>query len=246
MSRGPRENHTRPAIDPLFRSAALTRGARVVGTLLSGRLDDGVAGLQAIRECGGVVVVQDPSSAEEPGMPTEALRSVVVDRVAPLESIAAVLAELVGQPAVATQPALEVPVHLSREHAIALGEGEMVEELNAVGRTSKFTCPDCGGSLWQIDAPGPLRFRCHTGHAYSMLTLLAAQSTQVEQALWSAVRALQEKAMMLRQALAHERNVREDPGAGDMERRAGEYEAQARALRALIDRSRAYSGEASV
>ncbi|HEY0877493.1 MAG TPA: chemotaxis protein CheB [Zeimonas sp.] len=246
LSRGPRENHTRPAIDPLFRSAALTRGSRVIGALLTGRLDDGVAGLQAIRECGGVVVVQDPSSAEEPGMPTEALKSVVVDRVAPLESLAAVLAELVGQAAPASQAAPEVPVRLSREHAIALGEGAIVEELNAVGRTSKFTCPDCGGSLWQIEASGPLRFRCHTGHAYSMRTLLAVQSTQIEQALWSAVRTLQEKSMMLRQALALERGVRDDTDVGEMERRAGEYDAQARALRALIDRSRASSGGASV
>lgn len=234
LSRGPRENHTRPAIDPLFRSAALTRGPRVVGTLLTGRLDDGVAGLQAIKECGGVAVVQDPSNAEEPGMPASALRSVAVDRVVPLGSIAPSLAELVGKPAHASTAAGDVPVHMSREHAIALGNGPIPDELDAVGRLSKFSCPDCGGSLWQIDAPGPVRFRCHTGHAYSVRSLIDAQSTTVEQALWAAIRALQEKAMMLRQAAGLERRLRDsDDAAATMERRADEYEEQARALRSL-------------
>lgn len=237
LSRGPRENHTRPAIDPLFRSAALTRGDRVIGTLLTGRLDDGVAGLQAIKECGGLVVVQDPSSAEEPEMPASALRSVPVDRVVALESIAAVLVELVGQPA-SPSPAMDVPVHLSREHAIALGNGPVAGELDSVGHLSKYSCPDCGGSLWQIDAAGPLRFRCHTGHAYSMRSLLAAESVAVEQALWAAMRALQEKAMMLRQAAGLERQLREADTAAEMERRADGYEARARALRGLVDEAR--------
>lgn len=235
LSRGPRENHTRPAIDPLFRSAALTRGARVIGTLLTGRLDDGVAGLQAIKECGGLAVVQDPSNAEEPDMPASALRNVPVDRVVPLESIAAALAELVGQPAPASSAVADVPVHLSREHAIALGNGAVAGELAAVGRLSKFSCPDCGGSLWQIEAAGPTRFLCHTGHAYSMRSLLDAQSTTAEYALWAAVRALQEKAMLLRQAAGHARRLRESGDeAAAMERRADECAVQAQALRALV------------
>jgi len=258
LSRGPRENHTRPAIDPLFRSAALTRGPRVVGALLTGRLDDGVVGLQAIKECGGLAVVQDPASAEEPSMPANALRSVVVDRVAPLGTLAAVLAELVTAsrrqhaeaaasseaPAAASKPVLPVspagapaspriPVHLAREHAIALGDGDIVGELDSLGRPSKYSCPDCGGSLWQVDAPGPTRFRCHTGHGYSMKSLLAAQTVRVEQALWEAVRALQEKVMMLRQGAELERRAGDAEGADESERRAGQYEEQARALREL-------------
>ena len=248
LSRGPRENHTRPAIDPLFRSAALTRGDRVIGTLLTGRLDDGVAGLQAIKECGGVVVVQDPSSAEEPEMPASALRNVAVDRVVALESIPAALVDLVGQPASAPAAAAagDVPVHLSREHAIALGDGPVIEALDSVGHVTNYSCPDCGGSLWQIDAAGPPRFRCHTGHAYSMKALLQAQSTDTEYALWSAVRALQEKAMMLRQAAGLERRLRETDAAEGMERRADEYETQASALRALVGGPRTPSREPAV
>jgi two-component system chemotaxis response regulator CheB len=276
LSRGPRENHTRPAIDPLFRSAALTRGPRVIGTLLTGRLDDGVVGLQAIKECGGLAVVQDPASAEEPSMPLNALRSVVVDRVVPLASMAGALAELVGEPttwgwapatsaaeeqlaieqaseqrAVAAQPpeqratvpqrpasdapaAEAIPVHLSREHAIALGEGNAVGELDSMGRPSRYSCPECGGTMWQIDAPGPTRFRCHTGHAYAMRSLLGAQSTRVEQALWEAARALREKAMMLRQVAQLDRRAGDAAGADTNERRAGQYDEQASVLRGLV------------
>jgi two-component system chemotaxis response regulator CheB len=288
LSRGPRENHTRPAIDPLFRSAALTRGPRVIGTLLTGRLDDGVVGLQAIKECGGLAVVQDPVSAEEPSMPANALRSVVVDRVAPLGSLAGVLAELVGEPAtwgqapaetvvkrpaigqssqrqaaVSAQPpqqratapersasdalaAETIPVHLSREHAIALGEGDAVGELDSMGRPSKYSCPECGGTMWQIDAPGPTRFRCHTGHAYAMQSLLGAQSTRVEQALWEAARALREKAMMLRQVAQLDRRSGDASGADAGERRARQYDEQARVLRDLVrDGEEAGAGVAS-
>lgn len=232
LSRGPREHHTRPAIDPLFRSAALTRSSRVIGTLLTGRLDDGVAGLQAIRECGGIVVVQDPSTAEEPEMPASALRNVVVDRVVPVEAIGEALAELITQPLVQDPAAHAVPLRLAREHAAAMGDGAPVAELDALGSVSKYSCPDCGGALWQIDQ-GPVRFRCHTGHAFSMQTLMATQSAETEIALWSAIRALREKAMMLRQAAELQRRADDTAGADAMLRRADEFEAQARSLRAL-------------
>lgn len=234
LSRGPREHHTRPAIDPLFRSAALTRGPRVIGALLTGRLDDGVAGLQAIKECGGVVLVQDPATAEEPGMPASALRQVAVDRVAPIGAIAGLLVDWTSQPMVVSS-ALRVPVHLTREHAIAMGEGPLPQELDALGSTSHYACPDCGGTLWQIEAAGPLRFRCHTGHAFSMQTLLAAQAEGTETALWTAIRALQEKAMMMRQAAVQQRSVGDEAGAGEMARRVDEFDAQAKALRRLAE-----------
>lgn len=199
-------------------------------------------------------------------MPASALRSVVVDRVVPLDSLAAVLAELVtesgqaqteaapgsreasgaassaaiapGAPAHAPQEAASpvasrIPVHLAREHAIASGEGDVVGELDSLGRVSRYSCPDCGGTMWQIHAPGPTRFRCHTGHGYSIQSLIAAQSTRIEQALWEAIRALQEKVMMLRQASGSERRAGDASGAEESERRAGQYEEQVRALREL-------------
>lgn len=210
-------------------------------------------------------------------MPSNALRSVAVDRVVPLGSLAETLAELAGEPAtragapaiVSQQPAAaadqrpataadqlatvptrsaavpkepakdapvaeRVPVHLSREHAIALGEGDVVGELDSMGRPSRYSCPECGGTMWQIDAPGPTRFRCHTGHAYAMRSLLGAQSTRVEQALWEAARALREKAMMLRQVAQLDRRAGDAPGADASDRRAQQYDEQARVLRDLI------------
>lgn len=194
LSAGPKENHSRPAIDPLFRSAALAFGTRAIGVVLSGQMDDGSAGLQAVKECGGTAIVQDPATAAEPEMPLSAIASVDVDHCVPLPQIAPLLARLVGTPAAApTAP----PEQLVREVAINRGNTSM-ESLSAIGTPSPLTCPDCGGGLWEMKDAPPLRYRCHTGHAFSSLSLKQAQRETVEQALWSGVRALREREMLLR------------------------------------------------
>jgi two-component system chemotaxis response regulator CheB len=203
LTRGPKEHHTRPAVDPLFRSLALAHGAAAVGVVLTGRLDDGTPGLQAIKACGGVAVVQDPASAEEPGMPASALRFVAVDHCVPLESMAEVLVSVARDRPATAQPAKET-APWSNEQRISLLEGNPMDELEAIGRPSTFTCPDCHGSLWEIRESRPARYRCHTGHAFTAASLQHAQAEGTDEALWNAVRALQEKKFLLEQlAAAH-------------------------------------------
>lgn len=195
LSRGPRENHARPAIDPLFRSAALHWRERAVGVVLTGDLDDGSAGLRAIKECGGTAVVQDPADAVEVSMPASALASVEVDHCLPLADIGPALARIVGH-----EPAPADPLRaeqVAREQQIFEGN-DVMENLDAVGRHSSLTCPECGGSLWELKDARPLRYRCHTGHAYTARSLEFAQSEGAEQALWSSVRSLKEREMLLR------------------------------------------------
>lgn len=170
LSRGPRENHARPAVDPLFRSAALEWRERTIGVVLTGALDDGTAGLAAVKACGGLAIVQDPATALEPSMPSSALAHVAVDHCLPLADIAPALARLVHEHREPAPPAPDV----LREHAIFEGKQPM-ENLAAAGTPSALTCPDCGGGLWEINDAKPLRYRCHTGHGFSALSLENAQ-----------------------------------------------------------------------
>lgn len=199
LTQGPKENHARPAIDPLFRTAALTWGPRVIGIVLTGQMDDGAAGLRAIHDCGGITIVQDPDTAAEPEMPRNALASVPVDHCVPLAEIAPLLQRLVGTrtPPAAT-PASE---ELVREVAINRGDAIM-EHLEAIGARAPLTCPDCGGSLWEMNNPKPLRYRCHTGHAYTVTSLHRAQQDASEHALRQSVRALRERELLLRRVAA--------------------------------------------
>jgi two-component system chemotaxis response regulator CheB len=192
---GPKEHHTRPAIDPLFRSAAADQRERVIGVVLSGGMDDGTAGLQAIKACGGLAVVQHPATAIDPSMPMSALTYAPVDYVRPLGQLAPLLVELAGQPVGATP---SIPDRLLHELANFQGTRQPMEHLDAIGRPSVFTCPECDGVLWELADTQPPRFRCHTGHAFSLRSLDADQRGSTEDAIWAAMRALQERAQLLR------------------------------------------------
>ena len=206
LSHGPKEHHTRPAIDPLFRSAALAHGRAVIGVLLTGRLDDGSAGLKAIKDCGGLAVVQDPADAEHPSMPASALRAVEVDRCVPLTELAPTLVRLVKEPMPAEQPSAEERDRLEHEMTVFRGEGQPMEHLNAIGAPSTFACPDCDGVLWQLHGADPPRYRCHTGHAFSLRTLEETQAGAAEEALWGAIRALEQREALLRKLAEHGRS----------------------------------------
>lgn len=191
LAKGPRENGCRPAVDPLFRSAAVSYGNRAIGIVLSGTLDDGSAGLLAIKKAGGITIVQDPHDALFSGMPQNAIDAVDPDYILPSQKIGELLgtigtAEHKHKSASMQRDAIEVQIDRM--------EGAP-DSTKRIGRNSEFACPDCGGTLWEIeDFAGDSRFRCRVGHAYSSASLLEDQSDSVERAIWTALRALREKA----------------------------------------------------
>ena len=224
LRHGPKENHARPAIDPLFRSAARHWGPRAIGVVLTGQMDDGTAGLKAIKDCGGVTVVQDPADAVEPEMPESALANVGVDHCVPLRELGPLLARLAGTPSAV--PQVVVPENVVREVAINQGAAN-VENLEHIATPSPLTCPDCGGGLWEMNDAPPLRYRCHTGHAFTVRSLQRAQEEGAEHALWNSMRALRVREMLLRR-LAHVAAATGDRA------QAAAGEAQADRLRAQI------------
>lgn len=195
LAKGPRENNHRPAVDPLFRTAARIYGQRVIGIVLSGTLDDGTAGLAAVKQCGGLAIVQDPDEALYLGMPRSAIENVEVDYILDVSEIARVLVELVDQP-VKQEGTNAVSNDIEMEADMAELEVGAMNNPNRPGQPSPYGCPDCGGVLWELGEGKLLRFRCRTGHAYSTGTLIASQSEALEEALWNALRALEEKAAL--------------------------------------------------
>jgi len=186
MRRGPFENRTRPAVNALFRSAAVHYGSRTIGVVLTGLLDDGTDGLIAIKAAGGLSVVQDPDEAEWPSMPRNALKRDHVDHKAPVADLPALLMRLVQEDA---GPSIPLPEEYRVEDRIAAQEFAIVEpESVTPGTPSHLSCPDCGGVLNQIQADAEIRFRCQVGHAFTGLGLAAAQSDELERALGVAAR----------------------------------------------------------
>lgn len=195
VTKGPREHNFRPAIDPLFRSAAQVYGPGAIGVILTGNLDDGTAGLWTIKKLGGVAVVQDPADALFPGMPRHALESVNADHVARLPRIARLLVELTETPVKPER--VDVPKHINVEVNIAKEQNPRDAGLESIGNPSPYACPDCHGVLLEIEEGGRVRFRCHTGHAYSVESLLAAMNEGIEHAMFTAVRSLEEVRLLM-------------------------------------------------
>lgn len=197
LTRGPKECRVRPAIDVLFRSAAVAYGPRVIGVVLSGMLDDGTAGLWAIKHRGGIALVQDPNEAMHPPMPESAIEHVPVDLVGSCSALARAIEEFTskdpGAGEVSKTGRLEVESRIASEgNALQLGVMDM-------GDVSQYTCPDCHGVLVQIEEGSIVRFRCHTGHAFSLQTLLAEVSESIDKGLWDTIRAIEERVLLLRQ-----------------------------------------------
>ena len=193
---GPKENRHRPAIDPLFRSAARWYGPRVIGIVLTGSLDDGTAGLLSIKKAGGLTMVQDPEEAFCAEMPRRAMETFRVDHVQPLARLGELLRDLV--PAEVADNGAGKTARLKKETQIAELDMNAIEDENRPGTPSPFACPECGGVLWEMDGEEMLRFRCRVGHAYTANSLSVEQTEAVEGALWAAMRALEEGASLAR------------------------------------------------
>ena len=194
--RGPRENRNRPAIDPLFRTAARSYRERVIGIVLSGMLDDGSAGLRTIKQQGGITVVQDPEDAFCSAMPRNAIENVKPHYKLPAEEIAALLRRLVSEPV--SHKVAGSPIGLEVESKIAELDMATIENEENPGVPSAFACPECHGVLWEINDGEMLRFRCRVGHAYTASTLLEEQLSAIEGSLWEGLRALEESASLAR------------------------------------------------
>jgi len=230
--RGPKENRHRPAIDPLFRSAAWAYGPRVVGVVLTGYLDDGTAGLWAIKTCGGVTVVQDPSDALHPQMPMHALSINQVDHCVPLQQMPGLLTRLARTPVVESTVSDTRPQELETEVEFAESERD-IKDMGSLGKLSPFTCPGCGGALWELADGGLLRYRCHTGHAFTADSLLLEQGGAIERALYMGLRAIEEKSTALRRLRRHW-NGRYPKVEADYEAKARELDESAGLLRKLL------------
>jgi two-component system, chemotaxis family, protein-glutamate methylesterase/glutaminase len=231
---GPRENLHRPAIDPLFRSAASSRGRRVIGIILTGSLDDGTAGLMVVRARGGQAIVQDPEDALFPSMPQSALEQVPDALVLPLREIPKMVVHLVGEIIPDdVSDRLRQP-QLIKETKIAELDMSEIENEDRIGHPSAFACPDCGGVLWEIEDDGFLRFRCRVGHAFTARHLGAEQRHAVETALWSALRALEENASLYRRMADRANNSNHDQAAERFEERAANTTTNAHVLREFL------------
>jgi two-component system chemotaxis response regulator CheB len=194
LAKGPRENGHRPAIDPLFRTAAEAYDSHVAGVILSGTLDDGTVGLHAIKQAGGATLVQDPDDALYPDMPLNAIAYVHPDYVQPVEELVQTLVRLTASASPTTgtndrvSPSEDPPEPAPAPSAEIAQPGEIVA----------FSCPECGGTLWETEAGSTVSYRCRVGHAYTLHNLLVRHGETVERALWTAYRALEERAAMSR------------------------------------------------
>lgn len=234
LGRGPRENMVRPAVDALFRSAAASYGSRAVGVVLSGLLDDGAAGLSAIKRCGGLAVVQDPLDAQAADMPLTALEACDVDYRVPAARLASLLTELAQAPA---GPTHHVPADIALEVQIAAGRPATPDLVAQIAKPVALSCPACGGVLSQLDEPSRLRFRCQIGHAYSADALDKEQEAAVVAAVVVAVRVLEERHTLLAKMAQDAQRRGRRNSAADFEQRAEDYRRQAEMLRqSIIDR----------
>ena len=229
--RGPRENSHRPAVDPLFRSAALTYGAKAIGVVLTGTRDDGTSGLKAIKECGGIAIVQDPNDAAYPWMPKNALEHVDVDHVVALKDLPALLVRVLQQKLTPAIVSADI-ARLEQEKRIAEMTPKSMQEDDRPGKPSAFSCPDCGGVLWEIEDGDMMRYRCRVGHAFSPDSMVGAVDDALETALWAALKTLEESAR-LSHRLAENESAR---GQAWLVKRFRERETEARNRAEVIRR----------
>lgn len=198
VKRGPKENRFRPSVDALFRSAAYSYGPRVIGVVLSGALDDGTSGLWTIKRRNGTTMIQDPAEAEFDSMPASALEQVEIDHCLKVEDMGALLKKLIARPIRKEKVISGEDDQLRMEISIAAEGDAFKKGVMTIGKLTPYTCPECHGVLVEITDGKLKRYRCHTGHGYSSSALLSEIVEKVEQSYWSAMRSLEEAAMLLK------------------------------------------------
>jgi len=232
LSRGPKENGSRPAVDPLFRTAARSFGPRVVGVVLSGNLNDGTAGLVAVKQHGGVAIVQSLESALYPGMPRSAMEHVEADYVLAPADMAACLVGLARQQVIVPEV---VPMADSEIAETEADEIAQADRRTQPGIPSTMSCPECHGVLWEVKDGDLVRFRCRVGHAYSDQALMAHQSENLEAALWTALRALEEHSALARRLAARAHTRGHSHSASSFTEQAMDAEHHASVIRSVLD-----------
>jgi two-component system chemotaxis response regulator CheB len=230
VQRGPAENLYRPAIDPLFRTAAHHYGPRVIGVVLTGAMDDGSAGLLAVKRGGGLAVVQDPADAAFSAMPGNAIKAASPDHVVPLLVIAPLLNRLVSEHVGDDSLVKEVPLETAEEAP----PGTPFQRSEDQGDPSNLTCPECHGTLWEIEEQGAIRFRCRVGHGFSQGAMIKAHTDSVERALYAALRALEERVALLHKLATHARQRGHHTVASLLEDRLGRVDDDVKALHSVI------------
>ncbi len=233
-NRGPRENLWRPAIDVLFRSAAVAYDGRVIGVLLSGELDDGTSGLQAISACGGVTVVQNPEDALHPAMLQTALANVQVDHCTTLRELPSLLVRLVQEQA---PSAVSVPESLRKEARMIEVPQDASELMLERGSPVALSCPECSGPLWRAGSD-QAHFRCMVGHAFHLNTLADSSDDELDRTLWAAIRMFEQRVNISRMLGEQEHARGQSQRAQLYESRASESQRHAQTLRELHQRRR--------
>ncbi len=233
LTRGPRENRARPAVDATMRSAAVVFGPRSIGVVLTGNLDDGTAGLWAIKDRGGVAIAQSPEEAEYPSMPRNAVQHVEVDHVVGLAELPALLQELVNEEIeIKVRDAGQDAVYI--ENLIAAGENALKSGVMSLGTPSMFTCPHCHGTLSEVRDAGPLRFRCHTGHVFTPSSLIVDLDRTIDETLWSVLRSIDERQLLLRQLIEDAKVSGNDDAAQEYARQLEDARMRGDEIRALV------------
>lgn len=235
VTRGPKENRFRPAVDPLFRSAAESYGRRVIGIILSGALDDGTAGLWTIKSRGGLAIVQEPTEAAVSSMPESALAAVDVDYRVPMAEMAPLLVRLTAE---TVTEASEIPMEEQRKTAIetriAAQKPALQQGVLTLGTLTPYACPDCHGVLLAITDGDIIRYRCHTGHAHSADSLLATITEQIEDTLWNAIRGVEESILLLNNLGDHYADKNQPKLAALYFKKAQEAESRAEIVRQTV------------
>jgi two-component system, chemotaxis family, protein-glutamate methylesterase/glutaminase len=244
LTRGPKECRSRPAVDVLFRSAAVAYGPRAIGIVLSGMLDDGTAGLWAIKEKGGVAMAQNPTGAQHPSMPESAIRHVQVDVVGDPEALARAVQETIMTRHDRVSESALPHGRLAIENLIANEGNALQHGVMGMGKVSQYTCPDCHGVLVQIEEGTIVRFRCHTGHAFSLQTLPAEVGESIDKGLWDTIRAIEERVLLLRQIGELADAAGEHENAKGSKRLAEETERKISNLRDIVMDKRIFGRQA--